>query len=58
MYLVIKIGLTEGNYNTTEESGLVSVCIEIISMTGELECNVTVWFCANDDSATSEYSQE
>ena len=58
MYLVIEIGLTQGNYNTTEESGLVSVCIEIISMTGELECNVTVWFCTTDDSATSEYSQE
>ena len=56
MYLVIEVGLTQGNYNTTEESGLVSVCTEVISMTGELECNVTVSFCTTDDSATSEYS--
>ena len=50
---VVQIGLNANSYNTSE-GGVLSVCVDKISATGTLECNVSVTLSTSDGSATSE----
>ena len=46
--------MTEANYNTSETSGSVMVCAEIVSVTGNVECNLSATLCSSDGSANGE----
>ena len=53
---VVRIGLNADSYETSEDvaGGVLSVCVDKISATGRLECNVRVTLSTSDGSAISE----
>ena len=53
---VVRIGLNTDSYETSEDvaGGVLSVCVDKISATGRLECNVNVTLSTSDGSAISE----